>query len=153
MHKTSVLKKPSAEAIVQFSIYASNRVGRLNDILGLFQANDVHVMALCAIDNTDTAIVRLVVDYVEPTRKLLKKNGIAFNEVEVIGVELEREDQLKLVTCALVQAEINIHYVYPFLIRPHGHTGLILSLEDQELATEILTRHQIKVLRRSDIAR
>ena len=153
MQKAKIARKPSGEVIVQFSIFASNRVGRLNDILGFFQSNDIHVMALCAIDNTETATVRMVVDYVEPARELLKKKGVPFHETEVIAVELEREEQVKIVTCALVQAEINIHYLYPFLIRPRGCTGLILSLEDRELAEDILRRQGIAVLRRSDIAR
>ncbi len=153
MQKAKIARKPNGEVIIQFSIFASNRVGRLNDILSIFQNNDIHVMALCAIDNTETATVRMVVDYVEPARVLLKKKGIPFNESEVIAVELEREEQVKMVTCALVQAEINIHYLYPFLIRPKGHTGLILSLEDKELAEDVLRRQGLTVLRRSDIAR
>jgi hypothetical protein len=68
-------------------------------------------------------------------------------------VEIDTEAQLKTVTLALVQAEINIHYIYPLLMRPHGKTGLILRLEDPELAAEVLKRNNVKVLAQNDLSR
>ena len=151
--RASTLKKGGSDSITQFSIYAANRVGKLNDLLGLFGANDIHIMAISSIDNTDTSVVRIVVDCVDELRALLLKKNVPFNEVDVIGVELESEEQLKFVTCALVQAEINIHYIYPFLIRPNGKLGVIISVEDKALSKEILSKNKIKLIRKSDITR
>ena len=72
---------------------------------------------------------------------------------ELVAVELDKESDLKKVTNALVQAEINIHYVYPFLIRPNGRYALALRLEDNDLAADTLQRHQLKVIGQNDIAR
>ena len=56
-------------------------------------------------------------------------------------------------TSALVQAEINIHYIYPFLVRPNQRYALAISLEDNDLAAETLRRNQLNVIGQADIAR
>jgi len=139
--------------VKQFSIYAENKVGRLNEVISILSAHDVHIMALSSVDTVDCSIIRLVVDYFEPAAVLLEENNFAFNVSEIVAVELNTEEQLKKVTCALVEAEINIHYIYPFLIRPYGKSGLIIRLEDNELAISVLRQHQVNVLSQEDIAR
>ena len=71
----------------------------------------------------------------------------------MVAVELDSEADIAKVTLALVQAEINIHYTYPFVTRPNNRSALAISLEDNELASETLRRHQINVLSQNDIAR
>lgn len=146
-------KKNTFTPVKQFSIYAENKVGRLNEVISILSANDVHIMALASVDTIDCAIIRIVVDYFEQAAALLEENNFPFTVVEIIAVELNTEEQLKKVTCALVEAEINIHYIYPFLIRPYGKSGLIIRLEDNELAISVLRQHQINILSQEDIAR
>ena len=148
-----VAQDKGGEPIVQFSIYADNKVGRLNEIIGLLAEQDLHVLAITTLDTTDSTIVRPIIDYPEVARELLHEHQYNFSRVELVAVEIPGADYLHRVTCALVQAEINIHYIYPFVVRPHGKTALALRLEDNELAREVLTRHQIKVLAHSDLAR
>ncbi|HCR37047.1 MAG TPA: acetolactate synthase [Opitutae bacterium] len=139
--------------VIQFSIFADNKVGRLNDLTMLLASNDLQILALCSLDTTDSSIVRMVVNYPEQARELFAKHGYTSNEANVIAVEIDSEEYLRQVTCALVQAEINIHYIYPFVMRPHGKTGLVIRLEDNELARDVLTRNQVRVLTQADIAR
>jgi hypothetical protein len=147
-------RKSSHGGVVrQFSVFAENKVGRLHDVVALLAGKDVHVLALCLVDTTDSTIIRLVVDYPELAAPLLAGHGFAHSLVEVLAIEIDTEARLSTVTSALVQAEINIHYLYPFIMRPHGKTGLILRLEDPELATEVLKRNQVTVLNQNDLAR
>lgn len=146
-------KKGPFTPVRQFSIYAENKVGRLNEIISVLSANQVHIMALSSVDSTDSTIIRIIVDYFEQAATLLEENNFPFNTVEVIAVEINSEENLKRVTSCLVEAEINLHYIYPFLMRPYGRSGLVLRLEDNELAIEVLRRHQVNVLSQEDIAR
>ena len=139
--------------IQQFSIYSENKVGRLNELIGVLSANKIHIIALSSVDSTDSSLIRLIVDYFEQAAALLEENNFAFSTDEIVGVEIDTEAELKTVTCALVAAEINIHYIYPFLMRPHGKTGIVLRLEDNDLAIEVLKQHQVEVLSQEDIAR
>ena len=149
-----VMRNPGAfEPVIQFSIHADNKVGRLNEIIGLLSVHEVHVVALSILDTTDSSIVRIIVDYPEEAHKLLIEHQFSFVHSELVAVELESETEIKTVTRALVQAEINIHYIYPFLIRPNGRYALAISLEDNELAADTLSRHQLRVIGQDDIAR
>ncbi len=149
----SIVQSPSREPVIQFSVFFENKVGRLNDLLAIFANESVHVVALCAIDNTDTGVTRFVVDYPHEARRVLDIYGFSFSENSIVAVELDTEAQLKQVTAALVAAEINLHYTYPFLIRPNGKSGLVLRLEDNDLAMDILRTYGLRVLDSGDIAR
>lgn len=147
------LRRPSPESVVQFSIFAENKVGRLNEVILTLASADIHIMALCTLDSTDSAIIRLVVDYPEEAEKVLRSKQFSFDTSHVLAVEIIGEHELKKITCSLLQAEINIHYYYPFLFRPNGRYGLVMRVEDQELAEEVLRRNGLTVLHRADIAR
>ena len=88
-----------------------------------------------------------------PTDSQLEEFAYSFTEIALIAVEIENAIQLHSVTAALVQAEINIHYIYSFITRPYGKSALAIRLEDNELAEDILTRNRLKVLSQADIAR
>lgn len=149
-----VLRHPgSYRPVIQFSIHADNKVGRLNEIVSLFAVHEVHIMALSILDTTDSSIIRLIVDYPEEAQHLLVEHNFSYVQSGLIAVEMDDESKIKIVTSALVQAEINIHYVYPFLVRPKGRYALALSLEDNDLAAETLQRHQLRVIGQNDIAR
>lgn len=148
-----IAKKKNFTPIYQFSVYSENKVGRLNELIGMLAANKIHIMALSSVDSTDSSIIRIVVDYPEQAIALLEEHDFAFSEDEIIGVEINTEEALKTITCALVEAEINIHYIYPFLMRPQGKSGVVLRLEDNDLAKDVLTQHQINVLSQEDISR
>lgn len=139
--------------VKQFSIYTENKVGRLNEVISILSSHDVHIMAISSVDTIDCSIIRLIVDYFEQAAALLEENNFPFSVAEIVAVELNTEEQLKKVTCALVEAEINIHYIYPFLIRPYSKSGLVIRLEDNELAISVLKQHQVTVLSQEDIAR
>lgn len=149
-----VLRNPGAfQPVIQFSIHADNKVGRLNELVGLLSVHDVHIVALSILDTTDSSIIRIIVDYPEEAQKLLIEHQFSFVQSELIAVELSTEAEIKTVTSALVQAEINIHYIYPFLIRPNSRYALAISLEDNDLAADTLQRNQLTVIGQDDIAR
>lgn len=146
-------RPPGAEDIRQFSIFAENKVGRLNELALALAQRDVHIMALCMVDTTDSSIIRIVVDYPEMAEEVLKARFFAHDTVSVLAIEIQGEHELKNATSALMQAEINIHYLYSFIARPGGKCGIILRVEDNDLAAEVLRRTGITVLGSRDIAR
>lgn len=144
---------PRRSPIVQFTVFSENKVGRLRDVLQLFAANDLHIIALTQLDFTDFAAIRLIINYPDLARQALQSANVHFLETPIIAVELNSEADLKFITTSLVEAEINIHYLYPFLSRPNNKSALALHLEDPDLAASILASHGFKCLDLSDIAR
>ncbi|MEY2882273.1 MAG: hypothetical protein RLZZ15_4653 [Verrucomicrobiota bacterium] len=137
----------------QFSVFTENRVGRLHDLTSLFKASDVHIMALTVLDTTDCAIDRLIVDDPDKARELMVSNDFPYAECDVLAVEINDESQLTGVLAALLEAEINIHYVYSFMKRPDGRSALVINTEDLDVAAQALAQRGFRVLTQSDIAR
>jgi len=108
---------------------------------------------LATLDTTDSTIIRIVANYPDETRDILNQHDLSFTERNIVAVELDGEGDLMKVTLALIQAEINIHYIYPFLARPNGKSALAMGVEDVEVAIETLQSHQLRVLTQDDVAR
>lgn len=141
------------DPVKQFSVFAENRVGRLYDLATVFQSHNVHMVALTVLDTTDSSILRFVVDDPDQARELMINNDFPFTEVSVIATEIEGEHRIKDVLGALLEAEINIHYTYSFLIRPSERNGLVLHVEDADVAAQALNNCGFRILTQADITR
>lgn len=150
---TKTLPPRRAGAIVQFSVFTPNRLGRLYDMIGLLASGEVHVLALSVFDATECAVVRLIVDDPDRARSLLTEQGFPFAESTVLGVELDAAASLPKLMAALLEAELNVNFVYPFIPHPLGRSILAVSMEDDEMAEQVLRSHQFHVLKQSDISR
>lgn len=148
-----VSKSARRDAVTQFSVFTANRLGRLHDLIGVLNASGVDVLALTVLDTTDSSILRLVVDDPDRTRQLLDRNGFPYTESDVLVVELEGATKLNGLMSALLEAELNVNYLYCFIPHPHGRAIMALSMEDNELAERVLAKHGFRVLRQADISR
>ncbi len=149
----ATLRSRDSEPVVQFSVFMPNRLGRLHELTRRLADRQVHILALTVLDTTESTILRFISDDPDAARTLLDEHGFPFTEVEVLAVEVDGEGRLKDVLAALVEAELNIHYVYPFLTRPGGKSALVISIEDQEVAEQALRAHQFTVLFQPDLSR
>ena len=61
--------------------------------------------------------------------------------------------ELNHLMAALLEAELNINYLYSFIPHPQGKSILALSMEDNDLAEQALRRHQFRTLKQTDISR
>jgi hypothetical protein len=150
---TDTAQTRTPERVRQFSIFTANRLGRLHELVGTLSAQEVHVLALTVLDTTDSAIIRVVVDDPEKARELLLHHGFPFTEGELLAVGVDSAIELNRLVSALLEAELNINYIYPFIHHPQGKSLLALSMEDNEIAEKILKRHQFRVLRQGDLSR
>lgn len=141
------------DPVKQFSVFAENRVGRLYDLTSLLKNNNVHIMAITVLDTTDSSIIRLVVDDPAKARELMVNNDFPYGETSILVVEIGDESEMRSVLAALLEAEINIHYVYSFIKRPLDRSAVAISAEDAETAAQALGQRGFKVLQQSDISR
>jgi len=141
------------DPVRQFSVFTENHVGRLHDLTALFKQHQIHIMAITILDATDSAVVRMVVDDPDLARELMVNNDFPYTECEILAVELPDEERLNGVLAALLEAEINIHYIYAFLKRPEGRTALAINVEDADIAAQAVQHRGFKVLTQRDISR
>lgn len=144
---------PPSDAVVQFSVFTPNRLGRLHALVNLLGSQSVHVLALTVLDTTDSAVIRIVVDDPDRARGLLHGHGFPFAESVLVVTEVNSAEELNKLMAALHEAELNINYLYSFIPHPHGKSMLAMSVEDNELAAQALKRHHFPVLKQNDISR
>ncbi|MDB6064904.1 MAG: acetolactate synthase [Pedosphaera sp.] len=153
MMGTHAIPARTPDVVKQFSVFTANRLGRLHELISLLSSHQVHVLALTVMDTTDSAIIRLATDDPEQTRELLHANGFPYTESELLVVEVDSATELNKLVAAMLEAEININYLYSFIPHPRGKSIIALSMEDREMAETVLQRHQFRVLRQNDISR
>jgi hypothetical protein len=147
-----IAKGGRRDLVRQFSVFTPNRLGRLHDLIGSLTRHNVHVLGLMVLDTTDSAIIRLVVDDPDGARELLVREGFPFTESTLVVVEADSTD-LSGLMAALLQAELNVNYLYTFIPHPQGKSLIALSMEDNEMGEQALRRQQFRTLRQSDISR
>ena len=151
--ETTLSPSRRRDPVHQFSIFTENKVGKLNEWIQRLGAEDIHIIAICMLDSTECTIMRFIPDYPDQARQFLEEHGYPYTETEILVAEIATEAQIRHVTAALVEAEINIHYIYPLVARPEGKSALALHVEDLELAASALHNRGIRALNQADIAR
>ena len=153
MTVTNITKGRTPEYAKQFSIFTANQLGRLRELIALLDSNSVHVLAVMVLDTTDSAIIRMVTDDPDRTRELFIKNGFPYGECDMLVVEFDSATDLNRLMTSLLEAELNINYLYSFIPHPGGKSLMALNMEDNDIASKVLLRHEFRVLRQSDISR
>jgi len=138
--------------VTQFSVFTPNRLGRLHELVRLLGAKNVHVLGLMILDTTDCAVIRFVADDPEVARELLTAADFPFSQNSIVVVEVNSSELARLMA-ALLEAELNINYLYSFIPHPQGRARMALSMEDNELAEQALAKQSFKVLRQADLSR
>lgn len=138
----------------QFTVFLENRVGRLQMLLRAIEESADRVVALAIEESADAALIRLICAQPESARNALHNAGFSFSEAELLAVELpapaDGKPPLIAICMALLAAEINIHYVYPLLVRPRGPT-VVLYVDDPTLAAQLLIRKGFTLVSETDL--
>jgi hypothetical protein len=135
----------------QFSLFLPNRVGQLNELLATLTEEQVELAGISVIDSTDWAVVRMIFTDVGKARAILRRHGFTFTECDVLAVVLEGPETFQLVCKALLAAELNIAFAYSLLIQREKKPVLALYVDDQIMATQVLTRHGFTLLGHEDV--
>jgi hypothetical protein len=146
--------KMGGPLVRQFSVFLPNKVGALLEIVKLLNTHNTHVVALSVSESTDSAIARLMVSDPQRVEELFREHDVPFGVSEVVVVEMrEVATQLPQLFAALLMAEVNVHFTYPLLTRPHGLAALALHVDDSECALSVLIGQGFKTLSQPDISR
>jgi len=136
----------------QQSIFVENRVGQLLRLTRLFDQADIRILAVSVVDSVDCAICRMILDDPDKAYDVLSVSGFKVSETELIVVSLPHGKRALLHTwVALLEAEINIHYTYPLLVRPKDRAAIALAPDSIEAAIQTLREKKFDVLSQNDL--
>ena len=153
MPSSQTTEKLGGQRVTPFSIFLSNRVGALLDVVRVLNERNIHVLAISVQDSADTAIVRIVVSDPDAVEGIFHLHSIPYSTWPLVVVELKEAAHFSEVLTALLAAEVNIFGAYALLTRPRGHATLALHVEDNECATSVLSGSGFIILNQDDLSR
>jgi hypothetical protein len=149
----SVVAKDEFLPVIQFSFLLDGRPTSLNFIAKMLGPNDLTLLALSFLENSETATVRCVVNYPDTMRKIFADAALQLIETKVMAIEISTPNDLPKVINTIFAAEVKLHYMYPFITRPNGKIGIILQTENNPFASTVLQQAGIRTISQSDIGR
>ncbi|MEM7229585.1 MAG: acetolactate synthase [Planctomycetota bacterium] len=139
-------------SVRQFSVFLENKVGRLLNLVTIFdEAEAVHLCAFSVMETSDYAVVRIIPNNSDAARSLLREQAVAFSESDLLIVEIGDEHTLTSMCLYLLGAELNIRFAYPLMLRPNGRPTIALAVDDHTLAGEVLRRKHFRLMGEADL--
>ncbi len=136
----------------QFSVFLDNRVGKLLELVELFDnAPTVHLCGFSVLESSDYAVVRIIPSNADAARVLMREQNVPFAEVDLLIVEMGEEQSLSSMCLYLLGAELSIRFAYPLMLRPNGRPTIALAVDDHVLAGVILRQKQFHLLGEAEL--
>lgn len=133
--------------VKQLSVFMENRPGRLYKLTHALGKEGVDFVTLSIADTKDFGIVRFIARDNERAYEILKNAGFTVGITELIGVEVaDRPNALAEVVSLMEESEINIEYLYSFVLTNHNTAKILMRVNDTDRALTILQNKGIKLL-------
>ena len=133
--------------VKQISVFLENKSGRLAKVTSVIGESGVDIRAMSIADTTDFGILRLIVNQPEKIEAMLKEKGFTVRETEVIAVGMEDQPgSLANILTILENSGMSIEYMYAFVGNNDMKAVVIIKVEDNKKAIEILNSNNIQVL-------
>ena len=131
--------------VKQVSVSLENVPGKFLDVSELLGAEGINIRAISVADTSDVSTVRFVSDEPDKTINVLRSHRYSIKETEVIAVEVpDHPGGLQAVLKPLKGADINVHYLYPYLGRGEsGQPIIIVGVDKTEKAMEVLKKNWV----------
>ena len=138
--------------IKQISIFIPNKKGSLSQLTDILVAQGIDIRAIAVFDTAEFGILRIVVDDPDRAVEILNKEGVVAKVSKVIAVEPEdKPGSLNQIFTILRDADINIDYIYSFIMRKKEMPYIVLKVDEQEKAVEVLTANGINVINKEEV--
>ena len=139
-------------AIKQLSVFVENKKGTILGITKAIAQAGVNIRALSVADTQDFGILRLIVSDIDKAQKALSDENCVVSVTQVIAVSVsDVPGGLCKVLEYLAEADINVEYVYAFITVSGKNAYVVIRVEDNEKASEILCEKGITIVTEDDI--
>ena len=128
------------EFVHEVTAHLENKPGRLAKICSALAHEKIDVRAMSVMDANGRSVLRLVINDLEPTTRVLTSLGTEHSHDEVLAVELENKPgAIAKVLEKLAEEHINIEYAYVSSANIPGRTLGIFHTSNPKRAWKILT--------------
>ena len=138
--------------IKQISVFVENKAGRLAEITTLLAEAGVDIRALSVADTNDFGILRLIVNDPDKAEEMLKEHGytVALTKVLAIGIH-DQPGGLAAPMKTLFEHHTSVEYMYAFISKSVDTAYVILRVEDNERAAQVLQESGVKLVSEDEV--
>ena len=138
--------------IRQISVFVENQPGSMMNVTSVLTEEHVNIRAISTFDSPEFGIMRLVVDDPVRAKESLTKRGFVTRVTEVIGAELKDEKgNLNQMLKILADGQINVNYIYSFVIREGKVPVMVFYTDDFERAENVLRTADVKLVEEEEL--
>ena len=138
--------------IRQISVFVENQPGSMMNVTSVLTEEHVNIRAISTFDSPEFGIMRLVVDDPVRAKESLTKRGFVTRVTEVIGAELRDEKgNLNQMLKILADGQINVNYIYSFVIREGKAHVMVFHTDDFERAENVLRAAEVKLVEEEEL--
>ncbi|HVO67788.1 MAG TPA: ACT domain-containing protein [Syntrophales bacterium] len=133
--------------VEQISIFLENKPGALESVTRLLKDANINIRTLSLADTSDFGILRLIVNDVNTTLKVLNENGLRVSRTTVVAVEVpDRPGGLHSILEVLAKNAINVEYLYAFVEKSGENAVIIFRFDAPDNAIDVLLKNGFTVL-------
>lgn len=126
--------------VKQISIFLENKEGRLAELTSILAEEGININALTIADTSDFGILRIIVDDVKKTEKLLKEYGFSVSVTDVVAIDIDNvPGGIARPLSMLHNNGISVEYIYAFLAKKDDTAHVIFKVNDVEAAVIMLS--------------
>ena len=138
--------------IRQISVFVENQPGSMMNVTNVLTEAHVNIRAISTFDTPEFGIMRLVVDDPVRAKESLTSKGFVNRVSDVIGAELKDEKgNLNQMLKILADGQINVNYIYSFVIREGKAPVMVFHTDDLLTAESVLKQADVKLVEGEDL--
>ena len=134
------------------AVFVENQPGSMMNVTNVLTEAHVNIRAISTFDTPEFGIMRLVVDDPVRAKESLTSKGFVNRVSDVIGAELKDEKgNLNQMLKILADGQINVNYIYSFVIREGKAPVMVFHTDDFEKAESVLKQADVKLVEEEDL--
>lgn len=138
--------------IRQLAVFVENRPGSLMQVTSELTEAHINIRAVASLDTPEFGILRLIVDDPDKAKEHLTAKGFVVRVHKVLGAELRDEKgNLNQMLATLADGEVNVSYIYSFVIRQNRVPVMVLQTDDYEKAEKILEQAGFRLVSEEEL--
>ena len=139
-------------ALKQLTVFVENKQGTVVTVTEVLANNNVNIRALSIAETEGFGILRLIVDNEKTAEKVLGEEGYLIKITDGVGVKIgDAPGKLSAALKVLNEAGINMEYLYAFMARTERHAYVVLRVEDNAQAEEVLEKAGFHLISDADV--
>lgn len=132
------------------AVFAENRPGQAERITGILAKANVNIRCITVASSGAYGVMKLLVNDPDLACRVLKEDGFAATQIEVIAVEMaDKPGALHAVAECLARHEINLANTTGFIA--NNRAILVLEVEDAAQAAGVLSKQGLHVLTQQEV--